>query len=53
MQECFYAEGNGGNFILVLPAERLVVSFSASNYDSPAFDRPLTILTQRILPALL
>jgi CubicO group peptidase (beta-lactamase class C family) len=53
MQESFYAEGNGGNFIIVLPAERLVVSFSASNYDSAAFDRPLTILAQRILPALL
>jgi CubicO group peptidase (beta-lactamase class C family) len=32
-QEGIYASGNGGNFIFVLPAERLVVVVTASNYN--------------------
>jgi CubicO group peptidase (beta-lactamase class C family) len=53
MQDCFFAFGNGGNFIFVLPLERLVVMFSASNYNQPASNQPFTILADRILPALL
>jgi CubicO group peptidase (beta-lactamase class C family) len=49
-QAGMYASGNGGNFIFVLPAERLVVVITASNYNrngpSQAFFR------DSILPTL-
>jgi len=32
-QPGMYASGNGGNFIFILPGERLVVVITASNYD--------------------
>ena len=52
VQEAIYANGNGGNFIFVLPAERLVVMFAGSNYDSSLSDQPMDIMAQRLLPAL-
>jgi CubicO group peptidase (beta-lactamase class C family) len=45
------AQGNGGNFIFVLPTERLVVVFTGSNYNSPLFGQPLEIM-QQVLDAL-
>jgi CubicO group peptidase (beta-lactamase class C family) len=52
LQDCFFALGNGGNTIAVVPTEQLVVMFSASNYDGPS-KRSLSLLTWKILPALL
>lgn len=51
-EESFYASGNGGNFVFVLPAEDLVVVFAGSNYDSPLGDQPMDIMAQRVLPAI-
>jgi CubicO group peptidase (beta-lactamase class C family) len=51
-EEAFSADGNGGNFIFVLPDEKLVVVFTGSNYDSDLTQQPLEILAQRIIPAL-
>lgn len=51
MQDCYFAQGNGGNVIFVAPAERLVVMISGSNYDRPASS--MTLLSRGILPALL
>jgi CubicO group peptidase (beta-lactamase class C family) len=51
-QECFFASGNGGNYVFVLPALQLVVAFTGSNYDSPAGDQPFRILSDQILLAV-
>jgi CubicO group peptidase (beta-lactamase class C family) len=50
--ECFFAFGNGGNFTFVIPALDLVVTFTASNYNSTDRDLPFGILANRILPAV-
>lgn len=52
-QECVFAAGNGGNFIFVLPSERMVVVFTGSNYNSPLGDQPFDLLPQKILSTLL
>ena len=51
-EETIYANGNGGNFIFVLPPERLVVTFAGSNYDSPLAGQPMDIMAQLVLPAI-
>jgi hypothetical protein len=33
VQPGMYASGNGGNYIFVLPSERLVMVITASNYN--------------------
>lgn len=50
-QPGMYASGNGGNLILVLPAERLVAVITASNYNrsSPSMD----FFRDAILPTIL
>ena len=50
--ECYFAFGNGGNFTFVIPALDLVVTFTASNYNSSERDLPFSILADRILPAV-
>jgi CubicO group peptidase (beta-lactamase class C family) len=52
MQDCFFALGNGGNTLLVVPAERLVVMVSSSNYNGPT-KQPLSLVASNVLPALL
>jgi CubicO group peptidase (beta-lactamase class C family) len=51
-QTGFFAWGNGGNFIFVIPAHRLLVVFTGSNYNSDSGDRPFEILDRRILAAI-
>ncbi len=50
--ESFFTSGNGGNYIFVIPALDLVVTFTASNYNSRASDLPFDILTRHVLPAV-
>jgi CubicO group peptidase (beta-lactamase class C family) len=50
--ESYFTSGNGGNFIFVIPALDLVVTFTASNYNSPDMDRPFDILRWQVLPAV-
>jgi CubicO group peptidase (beta-lactamase class C family) len=53
VQQAFLAVGNGGNYIVVLPGEHLVVAITGSNYNTRLSDQPVEILERRILPALL
>jgi len=50
--EAFSAEGNGGNFVFVLPSLDMVVTFTGSNYNTDRSRQPLTILANDILPAV-
>jgi CubicO group peptidase (beta-lactamase class C family) len=50
--DSYYTDGNGGNYIFVLPALDLVVVFTGSNYNSPLGDQPYSILADRVLPAV-
>jgi len=48
----FFAWGNGGNFIFVIPAHQLVVVFTGSNYNSDQGDKPFQILDRYVLGAI-
>jgi CubicO group peptidase (beta-lactamase class C family) len=50
--ESFFTSGNGGNYVFVIPALDLVVTFTASNYNSRESDLPFEILTRHVLPAV-
>jgi CubicO group peptidase (beta-lactamase class C family) len=50
--EMFYANGNGGQYLFVVPQADLVVVFTGENYDSQKQDLPFSLLDQFILPAL-
>lgn len=49
----YWASGNGGQYIIVLPDDGLVVVFTGGNYDSPLAGQPFQMLTRYILPAFL
>lgn len=49
----FWASGNGGQYIIVLPEKDLVVVFTGGNYDSPLAGQPFQMLGRYILPAFL
>jgi CubicO group peptidase (beta-lactamase class C family) len=49
----FWASGNGGQYIIVLPDQGMVVVFTGGNYDSPLANQPFQMLTEYILPAFL
>jgi len=51
--DVIFADGNGEQYIFVVPALDLVVVFTGHNYNSPAAARPLAILGEYILPAAL
>ncbi|MCJ8275011.1 MAG: beta-lactamase family protein [Psychrosphaera sp.] len=51
--EGYYAGGNGGQYIVVLPSLDMVVVFTGSNYNNlKTMRQPLAIIEQFILPAL-
>ena len=49
----FWASGNGGQYIIILPEQAMVVVFTGGNYNSPLADQPFKILTRYILPAFM
>jgi len=49
----FWASGNGGQYIVILPENGMVVVFTGGNYDDPLSDRPFQMLVSHILPAFL
>lgn len=51
-QTGFFAWGNGGNFIFVIPAHRLLAVFTGSNYNSDRGNQPFDILDRRVLAAI-
>ncbi|HET7810097.1 MAG TPA: serine hydrolase [Steroidobacteraceae bacterium] len=50
--DAFFAAGNGGNFVFVLPTLDLVVAFTGSNYNSDRSGQPYDILANEVLPAV-
>jgi CubicO group peptidase (beta-lactamase class C family) len=50
--ESYFTNGNGGNYVFVIPSLELVVVFTGSNYNSPLGDQPFSILVDRVLPAV-
>jgi CubicO group peptidase (beta-lactamase class C family) len=51
-QSGFFASGNGGNFIFVIPAHQLIVVFTGSNYNSEQGNKPFEIMDRRIFTAI-
>lgn len=52
--EGFYAAGNGGQYIIVLPSLDLVAVFTGRNYNSMHYmQQPFDIMTRYIIPSLL
>ena len=49
--DVIFADGNGGQYIFVVPSLDIVAVFTGHNYDSPAAARPFAILGEYILPA--
>lgn len=49
----YYASGNGGHFIIVFPAEQLVIVSTAGNLNSGLTAQIFGMLQLRILPSLL
>lgn len=49
----YWASGNGGQYIIVLPDQGMVVVFTGGNYDSPLASLPFQMLADYILPAFL
>jgi len=52
MYESYFTSGNGGNYIIVIPALDLVVVFTGSNYNSPRGETPFFIMEARLLPVM-
>jgi CubicO group peptidase (beta-lactamase class C family) len=49
----YWASGNGGQYIIVLPDVGMVVVFTGGNYDNDLASQPFQILREYILPAFL
>lgn len=49
--DVIFADGNGGQYIFVVPALDLVAVFTGHSYNSAAAARPFAILGEYILPA--
>lgn len=51
--EYHYAHGNGGNFIFAVPELSVVASFTGTNFGSRLQFQPVSILRDRIIPAVM
>lgn len=49
----FWASGNGGQYIIVLPDHDMVVVFTGGNYNSTKADQPFRMMMRSILPSFL
>jgi CubicO group peptidase (beta-lactamase class C family) len=49
----FWASGNGGQYIIVIPPLDTVAVFTGGNYDSPLANQPFDLLARFILPAVM
>ncbi len=49
----YWASGNGGQYIIILPDIEMVVVFTGGNYNSALASQPFRMLTHYILPAFL
>jgi CubicO group peptidase (beta-lactamase class C family) len=49
----YWASGNGGQYIIIIPKFEMVVVFTGGNYDSELANQPFFMLTNYILPAFL
>ncbi len=49
----FWASGNGGQYIIVLPGQDMVVVFTGGNFNSQLASQPFNILVEYILPAFM
>lgn len=50
--EMIFANGNGGQYILIVPALEIVAVFTGENYNSSKADLPFDILDKYILAAV-
>ncbi|MCW8879418.1 MAG: beta-lactamase family protein [Kangiellaceae bacterium] len=48
----YSAQGNGGQFIYVVPELNSVIVFTGANYDSPDMYQAVTLMNQYVLPAI-
>jgi len=53
MVPAYWASGNGGQYIIVLPEDGMVVVFTGGNYNDPLADQPFRMLVSNIVPAFL
>lgn len=49
----FWASGNGGQYVVVLPEQDMVVVFTGGNYDSALSAQPFRMLVSSVLPAFM
>jgi len=48
----YFASGNGGQYIFVVPSADLVVVFTGGNYNSALSGQPYEIMNRYVIPAL-
>jgi CubicO group peptidase (beta-lactamase class C family) len=51
--EAFFAGGNGGQYLFVVPELELVAVFTGGNYNSPKAHRPFEVMKASIIPSVL
>ncbi len=49
--KAFWASGNGGQYIIIIPALDMVIVFTGGNYNSQLANQPFDLLCSYILPA--
>lgn len=51
--DSFFAAGNGGQYIIVIPSLDMVVVFTGQDYESPGMTKAINIVGDYILPAII